>query len=58
MVLSPSVDIWKEEFQHTNNLYTSTTNKLDDIIIKTTQQAPVQNALAVTSGFQLPSWFW
>lgn len=35
--LTPSVDIWKEQFQHTNNLYTSTTNKLDDIIIKTTQ---------------------
>jgi hypothetical protein len=58
MVLSPSVDIWKEEFQHTNNLYTSTTNKLDDIIIKTTQQAPVQNAQAATSGNQNPLWWW
>lgn len=37
MVLTPSVDIWKEEFQHTENLYTSTTNKLDDIIVKTSK---------------------
>ena len=58
MVLTPSVDIWKEEFQHTNNLYTSTTNKLDDIIIKTTQQAPVQNVLTATTGNQNPWWRW
>ena len=35
--INPSMDVWKEEFQHTNNIYTSTTNRLDDIIIKTTQ---------------------
>lgn len=36
--INPSMDIWKEEFHHTTNIYTSTTNRLDDIIIKTTQQ--------------------
>lgn len=57
MTLSPSVDIWKEEFQHTNNLYTSTTNRLDDIIIKTTQNEPVKNATAATNGWQ-NDWWW
>lgn len=43
MVLTPSVDIWKEEFQHTENLYTSTTNKLDDIIVKTSKTSKGSN---------------
>ena len=37
MSINPAIDVWKEEYHHTNNIYTSTTNKLDDIIIKTSQ---------------------
>lgn len=35
--LTPSVDIWKEELRTSENVYTSSTNRLDDIIIKTSQ---------------------
>lgn len=39
--LIPSIDIWKEQYQHTKQIYTSTTNKLDDIIVKTTRNVSV-----------------
>lgn len=37
ITIKPSMDIWKESYTHTENVYTSHVNVLDDIINKTTQ---------------------
>lgn len=37
ITIKPTIDIWKESYTHTENVYTSHVNVLDDIINKTTQ---------------------
>lgn len=47
LTIKPNVDIWKESYNHSKNVYTSHTNVLDDIIVKTTTQ--VDDAHAITN---------
>ena len=42
LTIKPSMDLWKESFNHTKNIYKSQTNRLDNIINKTTKE--VNNA--------------
>lgn len=45
LTIKPSIDIWREDYSHSKNVYTSHVNVLDDIIVKTTTN--VKDAHAV-----------
>jgi hypothetical protein len=40
VTLNPAFDVWREEYSRTQQIYTSTTNSLDDIIINNTPSSP------------------
>lgn len=47
LTIKPSIDIWKESYTHSSNVYTSHVNVLDDIIVKTS--TTVKDAHAVST---------
>lgn len=47
ITIKPAIDIWRESYSHSSNVYTSHENTLDDIIVKTTTK--VDDAFAVNN---------